>query len=127
MRLLPEQRRSMVDAVRRGFTKALVAEVHNVSRKTVTQWCKRAKHRGSESLKDKNPVKRIKDNVKRGIIHYCLTYNLRLGHRENPAGQGLIALSGYVRGVLPSTLRSRLELVKNEHQRSAQARWSQGL
>jgi len=45
MRLLPEQRRSIVNAVRRGFTKTLVADVHNVSRKTVTKWCKRAHHR----------------------------------------------------------------------------------
>jgi len=45
MRLLPEQRRSIVNAVRRGFTKTLVADVHNVSRKTVTKLCKRAHHR----------------------------------------------------------------------------------
>ena len=58
MRLLPEQRRSMVDAVRRGLKKTLVAEVYNVSRKTVTKWCKRAHHRGRESFKDKKPVRR---------------------------------------------------------------------
>jgi DNA-binding transcriptional regulator YiaG len=31
----------MVDAVRRGFKKTLVADVYNVSRKTVTTWNKR--------------------------------------------------------------------------------------
>ena len=53
MRLLPEQRQSMVGAVRRGFKKTLVAEVFDVSRKTVTTWSKRAKHRGRESFRDK--------------------------------------------------------------------------
>ena len=53
MRLLPEQRQSMVGAVRRGFKKTLVAKVFDVSRKTVTTWSKRAKHRGRESFRDK--------------------------------------------------------------------------
>ena len=57
MRLLPEQRQSMVGAVRRGFKKTLVAEVFDVSRKTVTTWSKRAKHRGRESFRDKKTRK----------------------------------------------------------------------
>jgi hypothetical protein len=45
----------MVDAVRRGFKKNLVASVYNISRKNVTKWYKRAHHRERESYKDKKP------------------------------------------------------------------------
>jgi transposase len=43
----------MVGAVRRGLKKKLVAEIFDVSRKTVTTLSKRAKHRGRESFEDK--------------------------------------------------------------------------
>jgi len=48
----------MVDAVRRGFTKTLVAAVYNVSRKTVTKWSKRVHRHGRASYKDKKPERR---------------------------------------------------------------------
>lgn len=53
MRLKPDQRHALVDAVRRGIDKKTVATVFNTTVKTVSAWCKRACHRGSESFKDK--------------------------------------------------------------------------
>lgn len=53
MRLNPEQRHLMVDAVKRGVNKTTVAKVFDTTRKTVWNWCKRAYHRGKESFLNK--------------------------------------------------------------------------
>ena len=100
MRLLPEQRRSMVDAVRRGFTKTLVAEVYNVSRKTVTTWYKRVLHRGRESFKDKISVSReakITLTVELAIIALRTTFDWGTARIQ----QGLIALPEYAKEAIP--------------------------
>ena len=80
MRLLPEQRQSMVGAVRRGFKKTLVAEIFDVSRKTVTTWCKRAKYRGRKSFRDKkreNREVKITLKVELAIIAMRTTFDWR--------------------------------------------------
>lgn len=53
MRLLPELRKKLVEAVKKGNNKNLVAKVFDVSTVTVWHWCKRAYHRGKEFFKDK--------------------------------------------------------------------------
>lgn len=100
MRLIPEQRRSMVDAVRRGFKKTLVADVYNVSRKTVMTWYKRAHHRGSESYKDKKPVRRdakITLAIELAIIALRTTFDWGTARIQ----QGLIALPEYAKEAIP--------------------------
>ena len=42
----------MVDMVRKGLSKKVVADIFGVSRVMVWTWCKRAKHRGHESFRD---------------------------------------------------------------------------
>jgi len=53
MRLKPDQRHSLVNAVRRGINKNIVARVFDTTVKTVNQWCKRAFHRGREYFRDR--------------------------------------------------------------------------
>jgi transposase len=68
----------MVGAVRRGFKKTLVAEVFGVSRKTVTTWFKRTKHRGRESFRDKkrkNREVKITLEVELAIIAMRTTFD----------------------------------------------------
>ena len=52
MKLIPEQRRRMTNMVRKGVKKKVAAEIFGVSRQTVWEWCKRAKHPGRESFRD---------------------------------------------------------------------------
>jgi putative transposase len=104
MRLLPEQRRSMVEAVRRGFTKILVADVYNVSRKTVTKWCNRAKHRGRESFKDNKPERgeaKITLEVELSIIALRKTFDWGTARIQ----QGLNELPSYAREVIPDCVQ----------------------
>ena len=71
MRLAPEQRRAIVKAVRNGMNKKAAAKAFGVSRQTVWVWCKRAKHRGSESFRDRprRPRKRkITQRVEDSIV-----------------------------------------------------------
>jgi transposase InsO family protein len=105
MRLLPEQRRSMVDAVRRGFTKTLVAAVYNVSRKTVARWCKRAHHRGRESYRDKKPEMR-ESKVTRGVELTILAVRTTFDWGTARLQQGLIALPEYAREVIPDAVQA---------------------
>jgi transposase InsO family protein len=105
MRLLPEQRRSMFDAVRRGFTKTLVAAVYNVSRKTVARWCKRAHHRGRESYRDKKPEMR-ESKVTRGVELTILTLRTTFEWGTARIQQGLIALPEYARSVIPHAVQA---------------------
>ena len=99
MRLLPEQRQSMVGAVRRGFKKTLVAKVFDVSRKTVTTWSKRAKHRGRESFRDKkreNREVKITLEVELAIIAMRTTFDWGTARIQ----QGLMELPDYAKEVI---------------------------
>jgi predicted DNA-binding transcriptional regulator AlpA len=60
MRTTPDQRRSIVDAVKRKISTNVVAKVFNVSRSTIWRWCKRVHHPGRESFKDKKRIRRPK-------------------------------------------------------------------
>ncbi|HID60355.1 MAG TPA: helix-turn-helix domain-containing protein [Hadesarchaea archaeon] len=41
----------MINMVRKGLSKKVVAKIFGVSRVTVWKWCKRVKHLGRESLR----------------------------------------------------------------------------
>lgn len=101
----PEQRRSMVDAVRRGFTKTLVAAVYNVSRKTVAAWCKRAHHRGRESYKDKRSAMRD-SKITRGIELTFLALRTTFEWGTARIQQGLISLPESAREVIPHAVQA---------------------
>lgn len=64
--ITPEIRKLIVSAKRRGARTKDIAKMFNVHRKTVWKWCKRAKHRGRESFKDKS--KRPKNIKKKTTI-----------------------------------------------------------
>ena len=77
MRINPCQRRSIVDAVKRGISVNIVANVFNISRTTVWRWCKRAHHPGKESFKDrprKSKPKKITPKVESSIIALRTTF-----------------------------------------------------
>jgi transposase len=89
----------MVGAVRRGFKKTLVAEVFDVSRKTVTTWSKRAKHRGRESFRDKkreNREVKIALEVELAIIAMRTTFDWGTARIQ----QGLMELPDYAKEVI---------------------------
>jgi transposase len=89
----------MVGAVRRGFKKTLVAEVFGVSRKTVTTWSKRVKHRGRESFGDKkreNREVKITLEVELAIIAMRTTFDWGTARIQ----QGLIDLPDYAKEVI---------------------------
>lgn len=64
--ITPEIRKLIVSAKRRCARTKDIAKMFNVHRKTVWKWCKRAKHRGRESFKDKS--KRPKNIKKKTTI-----------------------------------------------------------
>ena len=104
MRLHSEQRRSMVDAVRRGFEKTLVANMFNVSRKTITVWCKREQHLGRESFKDKKAERReskLTLEVELSIIALRTSFDWGTARIQ----QGFIALPEYAREVIPDCVQ----------------------
>jgi len=77
LRLTPEQRRQMVNAVRHGTSKGVAAEVFGVSRGTVWEWCRRAKHPGGESFRDlpRRPKKgKITQKVEDSIVALRTTF-----------------------------------------------------
>lgn len=99
MRLTPDQRHSLVDAVRRGLDINFVAEVFNTSVKTARFWVKRARHRGAESFKDKprKPRKeKITVEVELSILGMRNTFDWGTARIQ----QGLFNLPPYMRQVL---------------------------
>lgn len=96
IRLRPEQRRQMVNMVRIGLSKKLVAEIFGVSRQTVWTWCKRANHRGRESFKNlpRWPKKgKITQKVKDSIVEL----RTRFGWGTARMQQALVNLPRFMR------------------------------
>lgn len=99
MRLTPDQRHSLVNAVRRGINKNVVAHVFDVTVKTVTKWCKRAFHRGRESFRDKTRKPRegkITIEVELAIITIRTMFKWGTARIQ----QGLYCLPDYAKEVL---------------------------
>lgn len=95
-RLKPEQRRQMANMVRKGLSKKVVAEIFGVSRVTVWTWCKRAKHRGRESFRDR--PRRPKRGKVTGKVESSIV-ELRLGFGWGTARiqQALVNLPKFMR------------------------------
>ena len=96
MRLTPDQRHSLVNAVRRGINKNIVARVFDTTVKTVTKWCKRAFHRGREYFRDKpRKAKESKVTVEVEVSILALRNSFEWGTAR--IQQGLYCLPEYAR------------------------------
>ena len=86
MRLTPDQRHLLGDAVGRGINKTLVATVLGVTLKTVRKWSKRTKH-----LKDKarGKIKKVTDEIKLFIIAVRNTFDWGTARIRNSLMQSL--------------------------------------
>ncbi len=105
MRLTPDQRHALIDAVRRGIDKKIVAMVFNTTVKTVSAWCKRTYHRGRESFRDKHrePKRRkITLEVELAIIAIRTLFEWGTARIQ----QGLINLPSYARKVLVNSVEN---------------------
>jgi len=86
----------MVNMVRAGVKKKVVAEIFGVSRQTVWEWCKRANHRGRESFRDrpKRPKKgKITGKVERAIVALRTTFGWGTARIQ----QALLSLPKFMR------------------------------
>lgn len=99
MRLTLDQRHSLVNAVRRGINKKIVADVLNTSVKTVTKWCKRAFHRGKESFRDR-PRKPKDVKVIIEVELAIIDMRTAFGWGTARIQQGLYCLPDYAKKVL---------------------------
>ena len=95
-RLKPEQRRQMANMVRKGLSKKVVAEIFGVSRVTVWTWCKRAKHRGRESFRDR-PRRPKKGKVTRKVESSIVELRLGFGWGTARIQQALVNLPKFMR------------------------------
>lgn len=104
MRLTPDQRHSLVNGVRKGKHKKVVASIFGVSVKTVRKWCKRAHHRGRESFKDKprkSRKRKITLEVELSIIALRNTFNWGTARIK----QNLYCAPDYVLDVVPNLVQ----------------------
>lgn len=105
MRLKPDQRHALVDAVRRGIDKKTVAAVFNTTVKTVSAWCRRAFHPGRESFHDKarKPRQRkITPKVELAIIAMRTMFEWGTARIQ----QGLANLPDYALKVLVNSVQN---------------------
>jgi transposase InsO family protein len=96
MRMAPCQRRTIVDAVKRGISVHVVAEVFKVSRTTVWRWRTRAYHPGRESFRDKqreSPPRKITPEVESSIIAVRLAFRWGTARIQ----QALMSLPGFMK------------------------------
>ena len=75
----PDVKKRIVDAVRQGYSKSLVAKMFGVSRKTVWRYCKQWRKRGRPTYRDKprrpkHPRKKVTPEVERAIVVLRLEY-----------------------------------------------------
>jgi hypothetical protein len=104
MRTTPSIRKAIVNAVRRGIKKIVVARVHGISPVTVWKWCKRAFHRGRESFRDK-PRKPKKRKITREVELSILTLRTVFKWGTARIQQGIFCLPGFMCGVLPGVVQ----------------------
>lgn len=95
MRLTPDQRRLIGQAIDRGVNKSLVAKVLGVTRKTVYKWLKRRKHLKDRKRKPKKS--KITHKVELHILAVRNTFKWGTARIQ----QSLINLPPYMRKVLP--------------------------
>jgi transposase InsO family protein len=103
-RLKPEQRRQMVNMVRKGLSKKLVTEIFGVSRVTVWTWCKRANHRGRESFRDR-PRRPKKGKITRKVEATIVALRTAFGWGTARMQQALINLPRFMREKLTACVQ----------------------
>ena len=86
----------MVNMIRKGLSKKVVAEIFRVSRVTVWTWCKRAKHRGWESFKDL-PRRPKRGKITRKIELSIVELRLRFGWGTARIQQALTNLPKFMK------------------------------
>lgn len=99
MRTTPEQRKLMVQAVKRGNDINIVAKILNRSVRTVYRWIKRAFHPGKELYKDK-PRKAKKSRITLKVELAILAMRNLFEWGTARIQQGLINLPSYMKEVL---------------------------
>jgi len=100
MRLTPDQRYLIGDAVDRGINKSLLARVFGISKTTIYKWDKRRKH-----LKDRKRKPRrskISVEVEYSILALRNTFNWGTARIQ----QGLRSLPGFVRQSVPGLVQN---------------------
>lgn len=114
--LSPNTRQIMVEAVRRGNNKSLVAKVFGVVRRTVWEWCKRAFHRGREYFRDrrvKPKPRKITEPVEKAILAMRVIFEWGTGRIQ----QGLVSLPDFAKEAIEKI--AGCELPKIELSRTA--------
>jgi len=107
-RLKPNERRQMVKLVRAGVKKKDTAKAFGVSRVTVWKWCKRAKHRGRESFRDR-PRRPKKGKITRKVEATIVALRATFGWGTARIQQALINLPKFMREKLTACVqRTRL-------------------
>lgn len=123
--LSPSTRKFLVDSVRRGNNKSLVAQVFGVCRKTVWVWCSRAFHKGYESFMDRRAEphpRKVTCEVERAVLAMRVAFEWGTARIQ----QGLISLpdfaeeavekiTGCVMPVLSLSRTAINEVLKNHH------------
>jgi hypothetical protein len=105
--LSPDTRKHLVEAVRRGNNKSLVARVFGVCRRTVGEWCRRAFHRGSESFRDRrgeSKPRKITSEVERAILAMRVVFEWGTGRIR----QGLASLPKFAEEAIEKIISSSL-------------------
>ncbi len=109
--LSPSTRQDIVNAVRRGNNKSLVAKVFGVVRSTVWVWCARAHHRGGESFRDRKPLpepRKITPEVEKAILAMRVAFEWGSARVR----QGLIFLPKFIADTLEKTIGCKLPVVE---------------
>jgi len=86
----------MVNMVRMGLSKKVVAEIFGVSRQTVWKWCKRAKHRGRESFRDL-PRRPKKSKITKKVELSVVEIRTKLGWGTARIQQALFNIPRFMR------------------------------
>ena len=94
----------MVNMVRMGLSKKVVAEIFGVSRVTVWEWCKRAKHRGRESFKDR-PRRPKKGKITRKVEATIVALRTAFGWGTARIQQALTNLPRFMREKLTACVQ----------------------
>jgi transposase InsO family protein len=96
MRLTPDQRKLMIEAVRRGVAKSIVARVCGVSRRTLYKWSARAKRARNYLFRDMKPLHRRK-KITQAIELSILSIRTCFGWGTARIQQALFRLPKFIR------------------------------
>lgn len=126
MRLTPDQRRLIGDAVARTNNKSLVARVFGIDRKTVRKWSKRRKHLKDRKRKPKKP--KVTLEIELSVLGMRTLFSWGTDRIK----KGLMNLPPFMRGVLPNCIqgaslsRPTINKVLRKHKLNGYERKSEG-